>query len=367
VDFLSGLQGIASSVKNGFATAQTSYTNWLSDQRPTNDSQPRVQSSDPTQSIDTDNRLNLLNFPADRPKYYITFGFEEYRRPTQFKGLSSAGITDYVCLPIPNELNDNNNFEWNQIASSLLMEGVTEIGRAAGSGITESIVTGGLDPLKEAGSAMLSNSGQLITGIGIEKALSVAKSAAKIAGVGGGDKQQGLVDGLMQMGGLAENPFNTIAFGGPNFKTHRFSWMLAPKTRQESEILRQIVYTFKKMAHPELLSMAAGGFFKYPHIVWPKFQPDVLSKNLYTFKPCVIVSCNIEYSPQGAVGFFHDTSAPIRAILHLQLLEIEIWRNGNGEGLVNHMLPRIGNGDFNDPTIQTVPTPSTAPVRDVDV
>lgn len=367
MDFLSGLQGIANSVKNGFATAQTTYTNWLTDNRSTNDTQPRVQSSDPTQAIDQSDKINLLNFPTDRPKYYITFGFEEYRRPSQFEGLSSAGITDYICLPLPGTLQDNNHFNWNPLEGSLIMEAITQTGRAAGAGISESILRGSIDPLKDAAKSAAGTALQGVAGTGVQKSVSLMKDLESIIGGQAKEGQQSIVQGLMQMGGIADNPFNTVAFGGPSFKQHQFTWLLAPKSRQESEMLRQIVYTFKKMAHPELLSMAAGGFFKYPHIVWPRFMPKPLEKNLYKFKPCVIVDCNIDYSPHGAVGFFHGTEAPIRAILTINLLEIEIWRNGNGEGLSDHMLPRIEHGDFNDPTIPDAPTPANAPVRDVDV
>lgn len=367
MDFLKGLQGIAGSVKNGFATAQTTYTNWLMEKRPTNDTQPRVEAADPSASIDKEDRIVLLNFPLDRPKYYITFGFEEYRRPSQFQGLSSAGITDYICLPLPGTLQDNNHFTWEPLQGSLIMEAITQAGRAMGAGGTEAILTGSLGPLKEAAGAAGQHVFSGAMGVGVQKSLGVMKSLESIIGGQAQQGQQTIVQGLMQMGGIADNPFNTVAFGGPNFKSHQFTWLLAPKSKAESEQLRKIVYTFKKMAHPELLSMAAGGFFKYPHIVWPKFQPKSLGKSLYTFKPCVIVDCNIDYSPHGAVGFFAGSEAPIRAILTLNLLEIEIWRNGNGEGLSDHMLPRIDNGDFNDPTVPTVPTPGNAPVRDVDV
>jgi hypothetical protein len=244
------------------------------------------------------------------------------------------------------------------------MEAITQAGRGAGVGIGEGILRGSLSPLKDAALAGAGDLAGGLAGTGIQKSLGVMENIESILG-GGGEGKQSLVRGFMQMGGIADNPFNTIAFGGPMFKQHQFTWVLAPKSKEESELLRQIVYTFKKVAHPELLSMAAGGFFKYPYIVWPKFQPDSLGRNLYKFKPCVIVDVNIDYSQHGDVGFFHGTEAPIRAVLSLNLLEIEIWRNGNGEGLSDHRLPRISDGDFNDPTIQTVPTPTTAPVRDL--
>lgn len=347
------LDGIANSVKNGFATAQQTYTDWLMEKRPTNNERPRIQSTDPTQAIDTDTPISLLSFPTDRPKYFITFGFEEYKRPNQFEGLSSNGIVDYVCLPIPQNLQDNNHFNYSPQEGDIVLEALAKAGVA--DAVNQSILSGSIDPLKNMATGdTVAGVGGAAMGIGIQKSLDLARSAENLAFSSKGK----YVDGALQMGGLADNPFNTIAFGGPNFKAHQFSWMLAPKTRAESEVMRKIIYTFKKAAHPELLTMAAGGFFKYPKIVWPKFQPDTLQRNLYTFKPCVIVDVNIDYTPSGAVGFFAGTEAPIRAVLTLSLLEIEIWRNGAGDQ-PSDIASRITGGDFNDPT---VPNP---PIRDL--
>jgi hypothetical protein len=339
------------------------------DNRPTNNDRPRISSSDPTQSIDKPEQLSILSFPIDRPKYYVSFRFEEYRRPNQFQGLQSNGDTAHVCLPIPQNLQDNNHFTWNEQQGSIIIEALTQSSREIGNALKQSFKQGSIDPLKDSAGTILNHSGDAAMGIGIHEVVDLANVGESILSSNKGN-QQTLVSAGLQIGGLADNPFNTIAFEGPNFKQHQFSWMLAPKSKSESDALKKIVYTFKKAAHPELLSMAAGGFFKYPNIVWIKFNPDSLSQNLYTFKPCVMVDVNIDYTPHGMVGFFGKTEAPIRATLNINFLEIEIWRGGDGDTLADGSVPTISNGDFNsapkdlgslDNSIDLKPNPPALP------
>jgi hypothetical protein len=157
----------------------------------------------------------------------------------------------------------------------------------------------------------------------------------------------GMIDGGLQMLGLADNPFMTVAFKGPNFKTHSFAWRLAPKTVEESDTILNIINTFKKSAYPEILSAAVGGFYTYPKIIWPKFMPDAARNHLYNFKPCVITNINANKSPNDRPGFYAGSSAPLEIVLELGLMEIELWRNGS-DGFLGVTGIGNGNGDFNN-------------------
>lgn len=336
------MSGFLDGIKNGFASAQNIFSSFVTDSRATNDGRPRVQSQDPTRAIDKSENIPILNFPIDRPKYYITFGFEEYRRPSQFEGLTSKGITDYICLPMPNNLQDNNTLNYNEQGGSLIMEAVALGSRQVSNGIQNALATGGTDGLKKAFGDVVDTASSAAIGSGIRAAVDVARGLEGKSSTGA----QGTVDGLLQVGGLADNPFNTIAFSGPAFKQHHFMWRLSPKSQSETEVIKKIVGTFKKAAYPELLTMSAGGFFKYPNIVFPKFQPDRTKNYLYEFKPCVITSINMNYSPSDRPGFFADSSAPIEVVLEITLLEIEIWRNGDEHSIENHQLPTIKSSDF---------------------
>jgi hypothetical protein len=279
------MPGIFDWISNGISTAVQPFTNWLQDPRGSNTSRPRLTSSDPTQVIDGGNPgVGILNFPHDRPKYYMSFAFEEYSRPNQFQGLESRGLTDYIALPLPNNMKDVNSITYNTQKGHIIAEGISDLM----NGDYDSLKTGGVDGLKTGLGKLLTVGGETATGWGVHKVIDGLNAGASLI------KEDGLVDSGLQIAGLADNPFMTVALKGPEFKPHMFTWRLAPKSPEESRTIKKIIDTLKKMAYPELLTLGAGGFFKYPHIVWPKFQPDSVMDFTYKFKPCVITNLNFQ-------------------------------------------------------------------------
>lgn len=336
------MPGLFDWISSGISTAVQPITNWLGDTRPPDVSRPRAQSFDPTQAIDAvSGQYNRLSFPHDLPKYYITFGFEEYERPSQFKGLTRSGIQDYISLPLPNNMKDLNHIEYKAEEGHILAEALSMLGDELASANK----TGGVDGLISGLTGIAKDGGYGASGWAVKKALNAARAAGSLVG------EDRLVDGALQFAGLADNPFMTVALKGPSFKQHHFSWRFAPKSPAESESLKKIINTFKKVAYPELLSIGAGGFFKYPNIVWPKFQPDSVIGYTYAFKPCVVTNININYTPNDRPGFY-PTTAPVEALVEIQLLEIELWRGGEDDSFLN---PETGTlqkptipGDFQD-------------------
>jgi hypothetical protein len=317
------------------------------DGRPTSSTNPRAGSVDPTSLIDAVDSTNILSFPPDRPRYYMSFAFEEYRRPSQFDGLTSNGLTDYIALPLPNNLRDNNYFTWNEQESNVVAEVLSQ---AAGD-VMDKYLIGGVSPLDSLKDpSLLTKGGQGITGAAIGYGVSTAANMPLIGPV---------VRAGMQMAGVADNKFMTMTFGGPNFKEHQFMWRLNPRNAAESATLRKIRDTFKKAAHPEILTSSIGGFWKYPMIVWPKLNPKEAAKQMYAFKPCVITSWNVNFTPNDRPGFHYDDS-PIEVVIELGLKEIELWRGGNGG--VDGQLSTIKNGDFND--IDSPPVPNKTNIKD---
>lgn len=304
----------------------------MSDDRPTNDSRPRISSSDPTTVIDKPDSHTITNFPHDRPKYYITFGFEEYRRPSQFENLKSKGINDYICLPLPNNLVDHNTLGWNTNDGNFIVEALTPAFRNT----SDALKTGGVGGLMDSGKKIIGQSSDALTGAVVK---GVTQAGMNILDTFAGDNAG---TSLLQAAGLADNPFSTVAFTGPDFKAHNFNWRLAPKSPEESKTIKDIIRIFKKAAYPELLSSDNGGFFKYPNIVWPKFQPEGVIDGLYRFKPCVITAIEANFSPNDRPGFFSESMAPVEIVVSVSLKEIELWKNGDDSND-----PRvIKNGDF---------------------
>lgn len=141
-------------------------------------------------------------------------------------------------------------------------------------------------------------------------------------------------DPALQLGGLAVNPFLTIMFKSPTFKKHQFSWKLTPIDEKESQDLNRIVDVFRYHQLPNGVDGAGGNFLLgYPDIVYISVHkaqyPGSGGLFSYWFKPAVLESVSVDFSPQGQPSFFTKNGAgqyaPTAVELKMSLWEIEYW------------------------------------------
>ena len=123
--------------------------------------------------------------------------------------------------------------------------------------------------------------------------------------------------------GVVVNPHMSILFRGIGFRTFNLSYDLFPKTPSESDMINDIIYTFKYHMHP---SVPEGDpnkkFFYYPeNFVIAFFSPE--DHYLFKVSTCVLQDCNVNYSPSGP-SFFHRTGAPTMVSINLVFTENEI-------------------------------------------
>jgi hypothetical protein len=243
-------------------------------------------------------------FPEDliqsNRSFYMSFSFMKYEKRSIQNSpfLRSEGT---VRLPLPEGLRDNLSVSYNTASLSPIVGAALD--GAAGTASSGSSI------------------GSLIASTAANAAISgVEGFAADVllnrTGAGGQAIQAYL--------GLAVNPYQTVLFEKPEFKTHNFSWKIMPKTPRESEIARNIYRTFQYHASPGI-STGPGVFFSYPSMAIVSLFPS--SEFLYRFKPCVIKSVNVNYAGAGAPSFFKRTDAPTAMTLSIQLQEIEYWTN----------------------------------------
>jgi hypothetical protein len=333
------VNGIPSSVQGA-----TSAINEFLDNREPDRTRARFdQSEDPGKYIDDSDPSYIANkyaikYPTDFPLVYVSFAFMEYKRPSQFEPLKTDGIKNYISLPIPSNLVDSSKLDYGIAKGGVLGEALANLIRSTEASATNA--DGLIDSLKK---RVLSTEGltNILQGAG---AAGIGATLSAARGIAGND----IVDGALSAAGIAENPFSTVVFKGPELKTHQFTWNFSPNNEDESSIVKTIINTFKKAAYPELMELGAGGFYKYPMIVIPNFGPTEIAENLYRFKPCVISGIDVDYAPQKVPGFFGRTKAPVNISFSISLNEIELWRNGDNDSLLDGKLPTVGNGDFND-------------------
>jgi hypothetical protein len=242
-------------------------------------------------------------FPSDlttTTKFYMSFLFQEYvkRSINNSPFLRSKGT---IRLPIPDNLKDNTSVSYSS----------PDVGPFAGAALEQAAKN-----REETGSAISSfQSGVKLAGSVLE-------------GVAGefvqGLQETGAGQAVRSYLGLTVNPYQTVLFERPNFKSHTFTWKLIPKNETESGIVRDIITTFQYHSLPGI-SDGIGLIFSFPSMVTVSLHPS--SEFLYRFKPAVVESISVNYAPGSAPSFYRRTDAPTAVTITIQLKEIEYWTN----------------------------------------
>lgn len=219
------------------------------------------------------------SFPADLVsgdrKFYTSISFAKFTGYSLSGGLS-LNFGGNIKLPIPRKLNDNEVMLWeewsltNDVKSGAVNVAQRYLGSTAGS------ITSALSNLSE---------------------------------------KQG------SFTGTTINPYMFMMFKRPSFKEFTLQWSLAPNSQRESDSLDQIIKKCKRAALPTI----SGVTMEYPDIANIKlYAGQANDKYLFKFKPCAIISVQVDYTGSGMPSFF-KSGAPTIVNLTLQLKEIELW------------------------------------------
>lgn len=120
--------------------------------------------------------------------------------------------------------------------------------------------------------------------------------------------------------GYSLNPLTFLQFKKPEFRLFQLSWVLAPRTKKESEVIKNIIIKCKQAASPTKL---AGFLLGYPQIALIRMHPEDLFGQV-KFKPCVITSIQANYTPNPNPSFF-ENGAPSTITMTLNLKEMSYW------------------------------------------
>jgi len=268
---------------------------------------PRFQ----TQLTFPSDLLRLGGPATDRDEApYMSMRFSAYRR----RSINEQPFYEsqmQIRLPIPDGLVEQTNVTYNKESLGSVAGSVVD---AASQGVPTSFAD------------LRSQIGQVTVGTGAAAIQTLAQSAPNA------------LNAISALSGIAANPFQTVLFKSPEFRSHTFRWKFAPENVSETNELNNIINTFKYHSLPGI-SAAGGVFFSYPEILEINFRPS--DEFLYRFKPCVVESINVNFAPGSAPSFFKGTGstrapAPTAVNIELRVQEIEIWtkadylRNADG-------------------------------------
>jgi hypothetical protein len=114
-----------------------------------------------------------------------------------------------------------------------------------------------------------------------------------------------------------------LLFKGVQLRSFNFSFNLAPRDKNESREVKNIIRTFKKsMAARSSSGAGAGLFISSPNI----FQLEYRSGNikhpfLHSFKPCALLNMGVDYTGSGSYATYEDAT-PVHMKLNLSFQEI---------------------------------------------
>jgi hypothetical protein len=223
-----------------------------------------------------------------------------------------------IVLPIPEGISDTNNADW----------GASQMGpiEAAVSGAANDVVSGGGNPIEATINAVTNLGGAGLSAasdaIG-QKNLSAALSSAAAKSLLGGGANINQVIGRAT--GSTLNPNSELLFNSVTQRDFNFSFNFIPRSKEESDIVKYIIRTFKiYMAASKGASGSSGGaaFIAAPEV----FQLTYMNGSrkhpfLNTFKPMALTGMSVNYTGSGTYATYADAT-PIHMSLSLSFKEL---------------------------------------------
>lgn len=249
-----------------------------------------------------------LTFPDNIGEYWISFTFERYERKVP---ISSPKLLPSVTINLPIPANLQEQFAMQYADKQLGIAGFLEKNIPAGVNFS--------DP-KEVGKAVGETTGATFKQAGnLQGAYYLGRSVAGLS-----DSVGSAID---KATGTILNPFQSLVFQGINLRTHSFTYKFSPNNSSENEILRKIIYEFKRRMHPQKDNL----LFTFPDTV--KISFGKRENEPYFFKKCFLESMSVNYAPAGVPAFFKETFLPVEVEISLSFKEIEpMTRNDIEEG-----------------------------------
>ena len=271
-----------------------------------------------------------LVFPTDLDNdHYMAFHIMERKRPTR-KELGTKRAIRSIILPIPSELQVQYGAEYSN-------ETLGTIGALASGAAGAGDVSNGLADLGSTISSKIAAAKDAFKTKDTDAAIKALAlfSPAIAAGAGtvglgalagvfaGAATGGGVVSGATYSEGLTLNPHLAVLFKGVDFKEHAFAYRLVARNQKESQLIQNIIKSFKYHMHPGYLTGGSNLAFRYPDEFEIEFSQSIRD-NLYDIKPCVLKNFSVNYNGENIPLFFEDTGAPVVIDITLAFQETRI-------------------------------------------
>lgn len=276
-------------------------------------------------------------FPQDIGKYGTLLVFREYRfqeRRDLIDRQPVPTISGSILLPLPRNMTDSTGVLLNDVQLGLSGEVIAKTLSAGGNSFEA--MGNAAASLFPSGSQMANAARDLVAsgfeGIGQDITSQLNFLGRRLLSTVGDPSAFNIGTGQVL------NPKQALTFDGMRMKQHTLSWMLAPRTPGESEVLRQIVRTIKRNMLPAFQHLNAQGnsvipraFLKFPSMV-DVFYLGFEEGHMYHFKTSMIHSLEVNYTPQGVSILKGGKPAAVDLTISLTETDIHVSADYGGEG-----------------------------------
>jgi hypothetical protein len=273
-----------------------------------------IEAANQLRNISSKNAINgdlvfpsdLLGKNPDGYSYYMSFKFSDYVKPSIYDPPIEV-FKEGIKLPIPSRLSTDTGVHYQEQA----------LGSAIGAAVQQSanlpsadqLISNPLDSIKN----FVASSG--------ENAVSAFAAGTALNAI-----PKDLKQGISYATGTSVNPFLSVLFDSPSFRSYNFSWKLLPRNLQESQTLTELIRILNKNILPSL-AKGFGLYYKYPSIVDISINTPDSSVNLFQFKQAVIEKMRVNYAAANSPAFFRGSSAPAAVEITLNIKEIVLWKS----------------------------------------
>lgn len=277
------------------------------------------------------NKLQKIEqYPAVLGDFFTQLQFTKYK----YNNLGQSEIVSgspIIKLPLPRAILDRTNVDIGE--DQLGVKGSLSAGAGAGNLSPARALSTLTQGLRQAGNNLgrgaAGNSEALTKAFADASGFALFAAKAGLTALGGDD----IVKGLGAGQGLAVNPFATLVFNGVNLKTHSLSWQLSPESSSDSDKIKDIIEEIKKAILPSYKNVSGGagdttidaidnGLLQYPSIL--NISLEGVNTDYYLkFKPCMVKSFEVNYTPEGLSILKGGKPATIN--IEMEIQEAKIW------------------------------------------
>ena len=276
----------------------------------------RPSSEPPKNVAKTRDQFGDMNYPITRDPQQdiIKFNMLKYE-PKKIEAFSFGGRSEpsgrtigSVTLPIPGGISDSNACNWGddtmnplQIAAAGLALSALDVSKVPGG--LSGVISGLVDSVKQ--------NNEIITG-GIAGATAAAAVGSNINSM------------LGRTQGMILNPNLELLFQAPTLRPFTFQFKMSPRSADEAKEIVRIIRFFKQGMAP--IREESRLFLKTPHTFKIRYlqlgDANKESPYLNKFKECALLSCSIQYTPEGNYAPYED-GAMSSYQMSLQFKELE--------------------------------------------